>query len=468
MADERPQYQYGTGTIGGQQFHWGSGTPGKYWSIPYGDYPVTPNAPTGAWAHQAGAIPIANNVIPDPQLGRNRIGIMIHSGSAPDLDTLYTQGCFKVAPQEWPGVRAEILKEASNGPLYLHVQPGGVAAFTNTKTFSQAGDQTPAANANTAANTAAAPSANSSGPQSPPPQGTTLNSNNVIDTLSRNIAGIESGGQKNPYDALNPDTHAIGKYQVMPSNVPGWTQAATGQSMTPDEFKASPSAQEAVFRDQMQRNLQLYGPKDAASIWFTGKPYNVAGGAATDANKTTNASYVARATAGLDDSGTFQPSQAPGPMDPSAQAGGPGAPLGTPGSTVNPPIPTTPGTTINSTPAVAGVPTSQWGQVGQNLKKTLGLPEDGSQDQGQQDVKPSPMIGPTPQAHNVSPLLGSPQTYAQRMAGVNQPMTWGSAPPGQMPGAGYGVQAQPSVYGTSLMSNLGRSLDPQWMNSWGT
>ena len=254
----------------------------------------------------------------------------------------------------------------------------------------------------------------------------------------------------------------------MPSNVPGWTQAATGQSMTPDEFKASPSAQEAVFRDQMQRNLQLYGPKDAASIWFTGKPYNVAGGAATDANKTTNASYVARATAGLDDSGTFQPSQAPGPMDPSAQAGGPGAPPGTPGSTVNPPIPTTPGTTINSTPAVAGVPTSQWGQVGQNLKKTLGLPEDDSQAQGQQDVKPSPMIGPTPQARNVSPLLGSPQTYAQRMAGVNQPMTWGSAPPGQMPGAGYGVQAQPSVFGTSLMSNLGRSLDPMWMNSWGT
>ena len=451
MADgDRPQYQYGTGTIGGQQFHWGSGMPGKYWSIPYGDYPVTPNAPTGAWAHQAGAIPIANNVIPDPQLGRNRIGIMIHSGSSDSLDQLYTQGCFKVAPQEWPTVRAEILKEADNGPLYLHVQPGGVAAFTNTKTFSQASSDTPAANANAAANTTAnAPSQSA--------QGTTLNSNNVIDTLSKNIAGIESGGYKNPYDALNPDTHAIGKYQVMPSNVPGWTQAALGQSMTPDEFKASPSAQEAVFRDQMQRNLQLYGPKDAASIWFTGKPYNIAGGDATDANKTTNASYVARATAGLDDSGTFQPSQAPGPIDPSIIAHG-----GT-----SPPIPTTPGTTINSTPAVAGVSTSQWGQVGQNLKKTLGLPDDDSQGQGQQDSKPSPMIGPSPQAHTAS-LLGNPQAYAQRMAALNQPMTWGSAPPGQMPGTGYGQQAQPSVYGTSLMSNLGRSLDPMWMNSWGT
>jgi len=157
VADEdRPQYQHGLGTIGGQTFHWGSGTPGKYWSIPYGDYPVTPDAPTGDWAHQAGAIPVANNVIPDPVLHRNRIGIMIHSGSAPDLDTLYTQGCFKVAPSEWPAVRQEILAEAKNAPLYLHVAPGGVASFSNTKTPTQASDETPAANANAAANTTGA------------------------------------------------------------------------------------------------------------------------------------------------------------------------------------------------------------------------------------------------------------------------------------------------------------------------
>ena len=134
-SEDRPQYQHGVGTIGGQSFHWGSGMPGKYWSIPYGDYPVTPNAPTGDWAHKAGAIPIANNVIPDPQLGRNRIGIMIHSGSAASLDQLYTEGCFKVDPDDWPAVRSEILKEASSGPLYLHVQPGGVASFTNAATM---------------------------------------------------------------------------------------------------------------------------------------------------------------------------------------------------------------------------------------------------------------------------------------------------------------------------------------------
>jgi hypothetical protein len=298
--------------------------PGKYWSIPYGDYPVTPDAPTGAWAHQVGAIPIANNVIPDPQLGRNRIGIMIHSGSAPALDQLYTQGCFKVAPQEWPAVRQQILSESQDSPLYLHVQPGGVAAFTHSKTLEPGTAASPAA-APTAAAVNSANGVSGGGGSSGQP-GTTLNSSNVIDTLSKNIAGIESGGAKDPYSVLNPKSGAIGKYQVMPSNVAGWTMAATGQSMTPDEFRASPSAQEAVFRDQMQRNLQLYGPKDAASIWFTGKPYNVAGGAVSDANKTTNASYVARATAGLNDSGTFQPGAAV-------------AASATPGTTLNTPAP---------------------------------------------------------------------------------------------------------------------------------
>jgi hypothetical protein len=295
VADERPQYQHGVGTIGDTQFHWGSGMPGKYWSIPYGDYPVTPNAPTGAWAHQAGAIPIANNVIPDPQLGRNRIGIMIHSGSAPTLDQLYTEGCFKVAPSEWPAVRDQILSESANAknPLYLHIAPGGVAAFTHSATLEPGTGASPAV----APAAAAVNSANGTGKVA------NTSSGDVIDALGRNIAGIESGGAKDPYSITNPKSGAIGKYQVMPHNVPGWTLAATGKEMTPEEFQASPDAQEKVFRDQMQRSLQLYGPKDAASIWFTGKPYSVAGPDASD-GATKNSHYVALATAGINDDGT--------------------------------------------------------------------------------------------------------------------------------------------------------------------
>lgn len=101
---------------------------------------------------------------------------------------------------------------------------------------------------------------------------------NPLQQLERGIARVESGGD---YGALGPDVRrkagvdrAYGKYQVMGANVPGWTEQALGRRMTPQEFLRSPEAQEAVFRDQMTRNLQKYGTlEDAASVWFTGRPY---------------------------------------------------------------------------------------------------------------------------------------------------------------------------------------------------
>ena len=423
--DDRPQYQHGIGTIGGSQFHWGSGEPGKYWSIPYGDYPVTPNAPTGAWAQSAGAIPIANNVIADPLLHRDRIGIMIHSGSSDSLDQLYTQGCFKVAPQEWPAVRSQILAEANKGPLYLHVAPGGVAAFTNTKTFSQAGDQTPAATANAAANTTAHTAASTTSSPAQPP-----NTSATIDALSRNIAGIESGGWKNPYEALNPTTHAIGKYQVMPSNVPGWTQAALGQAMTPDEFRTNPQAQEAVFRDQMQRNLQLYGPKDAASIWFTGKPYNVAGGAASDAGGTTNANYVARATAGLDGGAVFTP----GPAVAAAAT------------------PATPGTSISSIPGMGADQSKDLIGGLSTMDKAMGGKGIGGGGGGGEEPQPAP-FGPAPPIRNMSnPAAFAPALYGTTLNSMRTPLQWGEASPGQNPYANAGGQPLGQQFGTQLGS----------------
>jgi hypothetical protein len=123
-----------------------------------------------------------------------------------------------------------------------------------------------------------------------------------------------------------------------------------------------------------------------------------------------------------------------------------------------------PGTTINSNPIA-----SLGGKIGDlatNLQKDLGKSDD---DKAQPKPEIKPDIPPAPGARNISPLLGGPggigqgqvsPVFAQRMAALSQPMTWGSAPPGQMYGAGYGPQNQ--VYGTSLMSNL-QQLDPTWM-----
>jgi hypothetical protein len=370
---------------------------------------------------------------------------MIHSGSASSLDALYTQGCFKVAPQEWPAVRSEILKEASSGPLYLHVAPGGVAAFTNTKTFSQAGDETPAANANAAANTTAnaQPSGATAKPASP-------YGNSFLDSLANaesNNRNIFSGVDKD-YPG-QPGSRSQGYFQI---DSPTWQQFAPKVGVDvnkyPSAMNAPPNVQAQVvstipfsrFGQRTQNMLgQQFGQVD---------PSKTVGQLASQFGTNLNSSPVA---------GAPTPTQAPGPMDPTAQAGGPGAPLGTPGSTVNPPIPTTPGTTINSNP-IAGL-----GQLAGNLKKALGGGDD-DKAQGQDQIKPQEMPA-APGARNVSPLLGNPQIYAQRMAGLSQPLAWNATPmgQGQMPGAGYGPQNQP-VFGTSLMSQLQMLSDPTWMN----
>lgn len=86
------------------------------------------------------------------------------------------------------------------------------------------------------------------------------------------IAGIESGGK---YDALGPVTktgdRAYGKYQVMGANIPEWTKAHAGREMTPQEFVASPEAQDAVFKGQFGQYANKYGNEGAARAWFAGE-----------------------------------------------------------------------------------------------------------------------------------------------------------------------------------------------------
>jgi hypothetical protein len=412
-------------------------------------------------------------------------------GNAMDLWGLDANGQVQFDPGQQKEIGTAI--KAAADKLGVKVNWGGDwQSFKDAPHFELAGDPkwsgmnatgstAPSGGTSAGSATTTAPGASSSASSSAQPApGTTINSSSVIDTLSRNIAGIESGGAKDPYTVLNPKTHAIGKYQVMPSNVAGWTQAALGQSMTPEEFRASPSAQEAVFRDQMQRSLQLYGPKDAASIWFTGKPYNVAGGAVSD-GQTTNANYVARATAGLNDDGTFKPGAAV-----AASAA-------------------TPGTTLNSSPVAAGAPAAapptqalagfQAGSPAEKSMlaagKTLGLGgQGGGQQQEPQPMQLDPVRAAAPAGGPMMLGPGGQNTVGQRLAqndlaqrmaqyGVStQPMVAGAnsftptmgmmQPPGTQPMAQPGaVTGLPQMPGTTLnspsqlqMAMLSGSLDP--------
>src|SRR5512139_3910120 len=85
------------------------------------------------------------------------------------------------------------------------------------------------------------------------------------------IARIESGGR---YDLLGPVTksgdRAYGKYQVMGNNVGPWTKEVLGKELTPEQFVASPEAQDAVFQAQFGKYVDKYGPEGAAQAWFAG------------------------------------------------------------------------------------------------------------------------------------------------------------------------------------------------------
>ena len=250
---------------------------------------------------------------------------------------------------------------------------------------------------------------------------------NYLPRLMQNIAGIESSGWSNPY-AARGSGHEEREIAVT-ANIRSWgptshcmdARGSWSVDASPQQFAANPDAQEKVAQAKLGQYAALYGPSGAANKWFTGNPNpnpNITDATATSRG-TSAGNYAARAIAGIDAPNapppapgaqarpfTPTPVQAPGPMDPSAQAGGPGAPLGTPGSTVNPPIPTTPGTTINSTPAVAGVTSGrQWSAEPATEPAKYGEGAQASPtiaSRSRPTLKPSPMIGPQPQVRATS------------------------------------------------------------------
>lgn len=82
------------------------------------------------------------------------------------------------------------------------------------------------------------------------------------------VAGQESGGNYSVQNSYG----AIGKYQVMYYNVGSWTLGALGHSMSPEEFRRSPEAQEAVARWRLGGLVDKYGLRGAAAAWYSGNP----------------------------------------------------------------------------------------------------------------------------------------------------------------------------------------------------
>lgn len=116
-----PAHVTGMLSFNGKQYPFGSGGVPGHPHIPYGDYPITPNA-IGEWGLEHGALGLNNDHIWDADLGRWREGIELHPGSG----QLFTEGCIAFPRELWPEIRQEILKQIGEGrKLYLHAHPNG-------------------------------------------------------------------------------------------------------------------------------------------------------------------------------------------------------------------------------------------------------------------------------------------------------------------------------------------------------
>jgi hypothetical protein len=93
----------------------------------------------------------------------------------------------------------------------------------------------------------------------------------AFDKFMAAISGQESGGN---YRAVNKDSGALGKYQIMPGNLSGkgrgWDYEALGRDVSSSQFLNSPQLQEQIARYQMQQYYNKWGPRGAAIAWYAG------------------------------------------------------------------------------------------------------------------------------------------------------------------------------------------------------
>ena len=88
-----------------------------------------------------------------------------------------------------------------------------------------------------------------------------------FDSFMQAISKQESGGN---YGAVNKDTGASGKYQIMPSNIGPWAREALGKNVSVSQFRNSPQIQEAIAKNKLKEYYNKYGAQGAAIAWYAG------------------------------------------------------------------------------------------------------------------------------------------------------------------------------------------------------
>ena len=92
----------------------------------------------------------------------------------------------------------------------------------------------------------------------------------TFEQFFRAIVEQESGGDYDAVGVMTSYGRAYGKYQVLESNIPGWTKAYYGRSLTTQQFLKNHAAQDAVARGKLKSYWNKYGARGAAAAWYGG------------------------------------------------------------------------------------------------------------------------------------------------------------------------------------------------------
>jgi cell wall-associated NlpC family hydrolase len=91
-------------------------------------------------------------------------------------------------------------------------------------------------------------------------------------TFGQFFQAIKSQESSGNYRAVNSRTGALGAYQVLPSNVPYWSQKYLGYKVSASQYLNSPSLQDKLASAVLHDYYRKWGPRGAASAWYSGSP----------------------------------------------------------------------------------------------------------------------------------------------------------------------------------------------------
>ena len=202
----------------------------------------------------------------------------ITNGALSKMDEARALRALKAIGSTDPAVLANLAQTLKSAPKVKGALENGLSNMRDFAVRTKAG--LPTSQNYTNPNGPPAPTTPEEAPQGEAPQESPTGTDPTVDAAKVAIAGNETGGGPGGYQVVgktitHPDgtqDRAVGRYQVMESNIPAWTEKYYGKQLTPEEFRQDPEAQERVFEGAFGDLLKKYkgNIRDAMSAWHSG------------------------------------------------------------------------------------------------------------------------------------------------------------------------------------------------------